>query len=79
MTVTLEEANTQFAALVARAVSGEEVIISDGQNALVRMVSVGINSESRPRRVPGSAKGKVIIAEDFNAPLPEDILEGFAG
>jgi hypothetical protein len=28
-------------------------------------------------RKPGSAKGKIIIADDFDAPLPDDILEEF--
>jgi antitoxin (DNA-binding transcriptional repressor) of toxin-antitoxin stability system len=28
------------------------------------------------QRIPGSAKGKLVIADDFDAPLPEDILSG---
>ena len=28
-------------------------------------------------RKPGSAKGKIIIADDFDAPLPDDILKEF--
>jgi len=28
-------------------------------------------------RKPGSAKGKIIMADDFDAPLPDDVLKEF--
>ncbi len=31
------------------------------------------------RRVPGGWEGKVRVAEDFDAPLPEAILDAFEG
>ena len=31
------------------------------------------------RRRPGAWKGKIYIAEDFDAPLPEDMLDAFEG
>jgi len=33
--------------------------------------------ERLTQRIPGSAKGKVSISPNFNAPLPESILEAF--
>ena len=33
--------------------------------------------EPRPRRVPGGDEGKVILAPDFNAPLPAEIEDTF--
>jgi len=33
--------------------------------------------ERPQKRVPGSAKGKVFISPDFDAPLPESVLEDF--
>jgi hypothetical protein len=33
----------------------------------------------RPRRRPGGWKGKMWIADDFDAPLPEDLLRAFEG
>jgi hypothetical protein len=29
------------------------------------------------KRIPGSAKGEVLVAEDFDAPLPESIMTSF--
>jgi len=33
---------------------------------------------AKPRK-PGALKGKIWIAEDFDAPLPEELLDLFAG
>lgn len=41
-----------------------------------RLVSV---AKSKGKRVPGGWKGKVWIAEDFDDPLPDDILDAFEG
>lgn len=30
-----------------------------------------------PLRIPGQDKGKVIVASDFNAPLPDEVLSDF--
>jgi antitoxin (DNA-binding transcriptional repressor) of toxin-antitoxin stability system len=34
-------------------------------------------SEKPIRRVPGTAAGKIVIGPDFDAPLPDDVLEAF--
>ena len=34
---------------------------------------------TRARRVPGGWKGRVRIADDFDAPLPKEIEDGFYG
>lgn len=44
-----------------------------------REVSVKAVAESSERRVPGSAAGRVLIRDDFDAPLPDDLLASFSG
>lgn len=54
--------------------NGEEVIITENDKPIARVVPI----KNKPaRRVPGSAKGKIIIHPDFNAPLPDEILDDF--
>jgi hypothetical protein len=36
-------------------------------------------SSSRPIRKPGYLKGKIKIADNFDAPMPDDLLEIFTG
>jgi len=63
-----------FGELLRRVLSGEEVILSQAGNPVARIVPF---SHQPLRRIPGLDRGKVIIAPDFNSPLPEDILKDF--
>ncbi|MCD6495109.1 type II toxin-antitoxin system Phd/YefM family antitoxin [Candidatus Bipolaricaulota bacterium] len=71
--VNIREAKTHLSKLLAR-VRGEEIIIAKAGYPIARLVPV---AERPARRLPGSAKGKVTIASDFDAPLPEAILAEF--
>ena len=76
VTVNIHEAKTHLSQLLQRVIAGEEVIIAKSGSPLARIVPY----EQKPQpRVPGSAKGKIWIAPDFNAPLPDDILDAFEG
>lgn len=74
MQVNVHEAKTHFSKLLARVKEGEEVIIAKAGKPVARLVPI---REQPVRRVPGSARGKVSIAADFNEPLPESVLEAF--
>lgn len=69
--VTMHQAKTDLSKLVRRAEEGEEVIITRGGKPIARLVPV------RQERVPGSAQGMVHIGDDFDAPLPDEILKTF--
>ncbi|OGQ00811.1 MAG: antitoxin [Deltaproteobacteria bacterium RBG_19FT_COMBO_52_11] len=72
--VNIHEAKTHFSRLLAQVRKGEEIIISKSGKPVARLVPF----EEKPvRRVPGSAKGGVILSKDFDAPLPEPILTSF--
>lgn len=73
-TVNIHEAKTNLSKLLARVANGEEVIISKAGKPIAKLVSI----EEKPKtRSPGSAKGKVVIEDDFDAPLPDDVLKTF--
>lgn len=60
------EAKAHFSTLVRKALQGEEVVIARDNTPLVKLVPVGV-----PSRAPGSAKGRIRIADDFDAPLAD--------
>jgi prevent-host-death family protein len=60
------EAKAHFSTLVRKALRGEEVVIARDNKPLVKLVPVGV-----AKRSPGSAKGLVSIAPDFDAPLDD--------
>ncbi len=73
-TVNIHEAKTHLSRLLARVASGEEVVISKAGKPIARLSPIA----DRPKkRTPGSAKGKVIIEKNFDAPLPKRILKAF--
>jgi prevent-host-death family protein len=72
--VNVHEAKTHFSRLIERVLGGEEVVIAKAGRPVAKLVPVG---REQAARQPGSARGEVKIADDFDAPLPDDIQAGF--
>jgi prevent-host-death family protein len=75
-TVNIYEAKTQLSKLVDLASSGTDVIIARAGKPVARLTT--LKEEKRPL-VYGLLAGEGWIADDFNDPLPDDILAGFEG
>jgi prevent-host-death family protein len=73
-TVNVHEAKTQLSRLLVRVGLGEEIIIARAGKPIARLVGI---TEKPRRREAGSAQGQVWIAPDFNAPLPDEIVDAF--
>lgn len=66
--VNIHEAKTTLSKLLERVLNGEEIIIAKAGRPIARLTP--IECAPAPRK-PGSARGQVVIAPDFDAPLPE--------
>lgn len=75
MTVSLKQAQTQLSRLVEQVARGEEVVIALAGKPVARLVSV---TEQKPRQL-GLDRGLFQVPDDFDAPLPEEVLRGFEG
>lgn len=75
-TVNIYEAKTQLSKLVDLASQGEDVIIARNGKPAARLTA--LKEEKLPVRF-GLLEGKGWIADDFDAPLPDDVLAGFEG
>ena len=73
-TVNLHAAKTQLSKLVDEAAAGEEIVIAKAGKPMVRLVPVSPRTE---RRGFGADKGKIVIGDDFDDPLPPEILKAF--
>lgn len=70
--VNIHEAKTHLSKLLARVEAGEEVIIARAGEPVARLVPL----DRRPkRRIPGTLRGQIRIAEDFDAPLDPETFE----
>ena len=72
--VGVHEAKTHLSRLLARVAAGEEILISRGGKPVARLVPAG---PRRGRRRAGRFVGKGRVADDFDAPLPPEVLAHF--
>ncbi len=74
--VNVHEAKTHFSKLIESAINGAETIIAKAGKPVAKLTPI---YKEKTKRRAGVLKGKIKIAEDFDAPLPEDILNSFEG
>jgi prevent-host-death family protein len=74
--VNIHQAKTHLSQLLEDVARGEEIVIAKAGKPIARLVAVAATSQPRHR---GLLKGRIIIATDFDAPLPEEILTSFEG
>ena len=72
--VNVHEAKTHFSKLLERVRQGEEIVLAKAGKPVARMVPV---ADVMARRTPGSARDKVTLRDDFDAPLPDELLDAF--
>lgn len=75
-TLNIYEAKTQLSRIIDRAAAGEDIVISRNGKPVARLCQLG----PVPRTIEfGVLKGRIEVASDFDALLPEDILASFEG
>ena len=74
--INIHEAETQVSRLVEDAANGEEIIVAKAGKPLARLIAY--ETSTKPRQF-GILKGKIHIANDFDAPLPDEVLAAFEG
>src|SRR5437870_4327479 len=74
--ISVYEAKTHLSRLLRRVRNGEEIVISASGRPVARLVPIA--APGGPR-VLGGDEGLVWEADDFNAPLPPEVLDGFYG
>jgi prevent-host-death family protein len=74
MQINIHDAKTHFSKLIHQALTGEEVIIARDGKPVVRLVPYVKEAEARKG---GQFKGLIQISEDFDAPLPDELLKQF--
>ena len=74
--VNLYEAKTHLSSLVERAAIGEEIVIAKAGKPMARLVAL-VSEPQEPRKPGKNLLGITYLADDFDAPLPEDVLRDF--
>jgi len=74
--VSIHDAKTHLSRLLQRVMAGEEIIIAKSGVPIARLVPI---ASKKAKRTLGGYEGKVLIADNFDEPLPEEMLKLFEG
>lgn len=72
--VNIHEAKTHLSRLLETVSAGKEVVIAKAGKPVARLIPVG--RPRKPRRL-GVLAGRLRVPADFDAPLPDELLESF--
>ncbi len=71
--INIHQAKTNLSQLLRRVAAGEEIVISSAGKPVARLVPI---ADSRKRTL-GTDLGAFKVPDDFNDPLPAEILDAF--
>jgi prevent-host-death family protein len=77
ITINVAAAKARLPELIERAARGEEIVLSRAGKPQARLVP--LEDGRKALRVPGKGKGRFRMAQDFDAPLPPELLAAFEG
>lgn len=75
-TVSISKAKAQLSRLIEAVAQGEKIVIAMAGRPAAMLLRV---QDCKLTRKPGAMKGKIQIAVDFDACLPDDLQAGFEG
>jgi prevent-host-death family protein len=76
MDVNIHQAKTHLSKLLRRTMAGEEIIIARAGVPIARLVSI---ERARTPFPLGLDRGAYEVPEDFDAPLPHEVIAAFEG
>jgi prevent-host-death family protein len=74
-TVSVDEAQERLTDLLAQALAGNEIIITEQGKPIARLVPIPAAAANK-KRVAGLNRGAIWTSEDFDQPLPDEFLAG---
>ena len=77
-TVNLHAAKTHFSRLVDEAAAGAEIIIAKAGKPVAKLVPL-TPVEKQSKRKLGALAGQASVSADYDAPLPDAVLDAFEG
>jgi prevent-host-death family protein len=77
-TVNIHAAKTHFSRLIDEVAAGEEIVIAKAGKPVARLAPLS-PAATRGKRRLGALAGVAVVPPDFDAPLPEAVIDAFEG
>jgi prevent-host-death family protein len=74
--VNIHEAKTHLSRLVDDVASGAEIVIAKAGKPMARLVPLAATPRAKSL---GLLRGRLKVPDDFNSPLPAEVLDAFEG
>lgn len=76
MKATIEELENDTAEYLHRVIDGETVVVYQGERPVAEIRPI---TETETLRPVGLAAGEFVVPDDFDDPLPDELLDSFEG
>jgi len=76
MKATLEQVESKAAEYLHRVIDGETIVVYQGERPIAEIRPM---TETATLRPVGLAAGKFVVPDDFDDPLPDEIIDAFGG
>lgn len=76
VTITIQDIERDPAGFINRLIAGEYLIVTRDQQPVAEVKPVADRPGPRPI---GLFRGEFVVPDDFDAPLPDDVLQAFEG
>jgi prevent-host-death family protein len=77
-TVNIHAAKTHFSRLVDEAADGQEIVIAKAGKPVAKLVPLTFTRQ-QPKRRLGALQGMAVVPPDFDAKLPDEVIDAFEG
>ncbi len=72
--INIHEAKTHLSKIAEEVAAGKEIIVGKAGKPMMKLIPI---TDKQKQIKLGALKGKIKIAEDFDEPLPQKILDSF--
>ena len=76
MKATLDQVENEAAEYFHRAIGGETIVVYQGERPVAEIRPI---TETEALRPVGLAAGEFVVPDDFDDPLPDEVLDAFEG
>ena len=79
VTVSIDEIRRDLLGYLRRVEAGETLLVTQAHRPVAEIKPVSQHADERRLRPAGLCAGEFTVPDDFDEPLPEDVLRGFEG
>jgi antitoxin (DNA-binding transcriptional repressor) of toxin-antitoxin stability system len=79
ITISLDEIQRDLLGYLHRVEAGETLLIMHADKPLAELKQASRDAAAQQLRPIGLCAGEFIVPDDFDAPLPDDVLSSFEG